>query len=129
MCNTICRELVGLVGSGQNEGVFFEISRMLERLAKKYVVPAAIGPVNLLEEKMIGKIGPEMSDGRNAYVCFLAQERACNRIPCADANDNLDMWMQSVKIPDSEIEFLTNDVFNHSYVDAADKFFPDMLYA
>ena len=91
--------LVGLVGAGQDEGVSGEIGRLIDDGAEQGVGTPAVGPVDLMEQDLVVKVGiPVMCRGRgDADLDLVAQHAALDDVPCRDADENLDQFVSAVE--------------------------------
>lgn len=72
------RQLIGFVGAGQDEGLLVQLARIGDSFAEQRMAAAAIGPVQLSEQRLIGQLGAFALRRRNANINLVPQQRIYN---------------------------------------------------
>src|SRR5262245_26102536 len=108
----VCGQAVRLVGTGEYEGFACERRGPIEGLAVERMASPAIGPVNLVEQKLVFEVGAQHFRRRHTDVDLVAKERGRDRIPGRDVDQDLNLRMPGMKSGDRGIEALANEARN-----------------
>src|SRR5262245_53482347 len=109
MTRSVGGQAVRFVGAGEHESLARERRGPIEGLAVKRMASPAIGPVNLVEQKLVFEVGAQHFRRRHADIDLVAQERGRDRIPGRDVNQDLNLRVAGMKSGDRSIEALANE--------------------